>query len=202
MDAILRQNRLTGNLPGLPQIEYRRVTVWTRLKSATWQWGRLIEIRHGAGPRPAGVAAASAGARSRGARGGRSFGLHRKYGQLGCQVLTLAFRAAGFLVSQDQGFEARIAVVASVFKYWHYQLPRKRLRRTPALKVSTVLTRFTSFLADARFYLIDLSFPTAHESALLQQGAFFFKKFFPSGYSLDTKFSESPNPEKLNMELL
>ncbi len=52
-------------------------------------------------------------------RHGCAFGLHRKYGKFCCQVLTLAFWAAGFLFSDDQGFKGILAISASVFKYGH-----------------------------------------------------------------------------------
>ena len=65
-----------------------------------------------------------------------------------------------------------------------------------------MLTRFTASLTDATFYLTDLSFPEALESALLQQGASFFCLGFRRCDSAERRTIKNPNAKKLMMELL
>jgi hypothetical protein len=63
-EGIVRHNQLAGNLPGLPQPEYRSAIVEAlNQQLGSGQFRRLIEIRHGAGTRPPWVSTATTGAR-------------------------------------------------------------------------------------------------------------------------------------------
>jgi hypothetical protein len=63
-EGIVRHNQLAGNLPGLPQPEYRSAIVEAlNQQLGSGQFRRLIEIRYRAGTRPAWVSTATTGAR-------------------------------------------------------------------------------------------------------------------------------------------